>query len=84
MVLGVDAAEIGPNIEADIQDFGANYGLTFPLLLDPKVVVNDLYRVRGYPTSFFVDRAGMIAIEHVGVMTDAQLADYLAQLDLKD
>jgi peroxiredoxin len=83
-VLAVDAAETGPHIEADIQDFGAKFGLTFPLLLDPKVVVNDLYRVRGYPTSFFVDRAGVIAIEHVGVMTDAQLASYLAKLDLKD
>jgi peroxiredoxin len=79
-VLAVDAGETGP----DVVDFGGKFGLTFPLLLDPKVVVNDLYRIRGYPTSFFVDRAGVIAIQHVGVMTDTQLAGYLAKLDLKD
>ena len=79
-VLAVDAAEQ----EAEVSDFGGKFGLGFPLLLDPDAAVNDLYRVRGYPTTFFVDRTGMIAVEHVGVMTDAQLADYLTQLDLKE
>ena len=84
MVLAVDAAETGPHIEADIQDFGGKLGLTFPLLLDPGIVVNDLYRIRGYPTSFFVNRAGVIAAVHVGELTSKQLADYLAKLDSKD
>jgi cytochrome c biogenesis protein CcmG/thiol:disulfide interchange protein DsbE len=84
MVLAVDAAETGPHIEADIQAFGDQFGLTFPLLLDPQIVVNDRYRIRGYPTSFFVNRAGVIAAQHVGELTAKQLADYLAKLDLKD
>ncbi len=84
MVLAVDAAETGPGIEADIREFGGRFGITFPLLLDPQIVVNDLYRVRGYPTSFFVDRAGVIAEVHVGELTAKQLADILAKLDLKD
>jgi peroxiredoxin len=84
MVLAVDAAETGPTIEADIRDYAGKFGLTFPLLLDPKIVVNDLYRVRGYPTSFFVNREGVIAVEHVGELTGSQLADTLAKVDSKD
>jgi len=84
VVLAVDAAETGPRIEADIRNFGSKYGVTFPLLLDPGIVVNDLYRVRGYPTSFFVNRAGVIAAEHVGELTGKQLSDTLAKLDSKD
>ena len=44
--------------------------ITTPMLFVPAVV------------AWFA--AGVIARQHVGVMTDAQLADYLAKLDLKD
>lgn len=40
----------------------------------------DAYRVRAIPTSFFVDRAGIIQFVHMGPLTDATMADYLAQM----
>jgi cytochrome c biogenesis protein CcmG/thiol:disulfide interchange protein DsbE len=66
----------------DVQAYIDNLKLSFPVLLDAGDVVNTLYRVRGYPTSFFVDRAGVVAVEHVGMMTDSQLAENLARLGL--
>jgi peroxiredoxin len=66
----------------DAAAFASGLSLTFPVLLDPGAQVNDLYRVRGYPTTFFVDREGRIDREHVGIMSDGQLDDYLAELGL--
>lgn len=78
-------AVLAVNLDEPITDVGAfasSFGLTFPVLLDPGATVNDLYRVRGYPTSFFVGRDGVIARQQIGVMTEGQLDDYLANLGL--
>ncbi len=75
------------NLDEPAEDVGrytSALGLTFPVLLDPGAKVNDLYRVRGYPTTFFVDRDGMIGREHVGIMSDGQLKGYLTELGLLD
>ena len=64
----------------DVQAFGEDLGLTFPLLLDPGGDVQNLYRVRGYPTSVFLDPSGVIRVYHIGVMSEGQLEGYLAEL----
>jgi hypothetical protein len=38
--------------------------------------------VLGYPTSFFVDRAGVIRRQYVGLMTEQQIDDYLHEAGL--
>ncbi len=70
--------------QKDVQAYVDNLKLSFPVLLDSGDAVSNLYRVRGYPTSFFVDRSGTVAVEQVGMMTDAQLADNLAKVGLGD
>jgi peroxiredoxin len=67
---------------ADVRDFVESLELTFTVLLDPGSVVNDLYRVRGYPTTFFVNRDGYVDRQHIGFMTTGQLATYLDDLGL--
>ena len=59
-------------------------GLTFPTLLDPGAAVQDLYQVRGYPSSIFVDANGIIRVVHIGIMTEGQLDGYLAQVGIGD
>ncbi len=63
-----------------VQAFADELGLTFDILLDPGAKVQDLYRIRGYPTSIFVDREGIIQIVHIGLMTEKQLDAYLREL----
>lgn len=75
-VLAVDFDEPA----GDVQAFGDKLGLTFRLLLDPGGEVQQLYRVRGYPTSVFVDSHGVIRVYHIGVMTEGQLEGYLAEM----
>lgn len=57
----------------DVSSFGSELGLTFPLVLDPGGKVQSLYQVRGYPTSFFIDRSGKVQVVQIGVMTEGQL-----------
>lgn len=80
MVLAVDADE---PIE-DVAPFVDAYKLTFTVLLDPGATVNDLYRIRGYPTTFFVDREGMIGKLHLGPLTEEQLDGYLRDLGISE
>jgi peroxiredoxin len=78
IVLAVDFDEPAE----DVAKFRDEFGLTFELLLDPGAEVQKLYRNRTYPSSFFVDREGVIKIQHIGVMTEGQLDGYLAELGL--
>ncbi|MEA1976694.1 MAG: redoxin domain-containing protein [Chloroflexota bacterium] len=66
----------------NVQSFRDEFGLTFEMLLDPGAKVQKLYRTRSYPTSFFVDRNGVIQAQHIGVMTEGNLDGNLAQIGL--
>lgn len=65
-VLAVDLDEP----EAEVRSTASGLGLTFPVLLDPGGDVGDLYRVRGSPFNFFVDREGKLAAEKMGALSD--------------
>jgi len=77
-VLAVDFDEPQPDVAA----FAESFSLTFDVLLDPGGEVQALYRIRGYPSSFFVDRDGVIQVQHIGVMTEGQLDEYLEKIGL--
>ena len=79
LVLAVDFDEPAGLVEA----FRDELGLTFDLLLDPGAEVQELYRNRSYPSSFFVDPNGVIQVHHIGVMTEGQLDDNLAAIGLE-
>ena len=63
-----------------VQRFVDNFGLTFPILLDYKGEVSDLYRLRAFPTSYFVGRDGKIVIAHRGMMTEQVLQQYMQRV----
>ena len=48
-----------PSVSA-VRSFVQSYRITFPVLLDKGAKVSREYRVYGTPTSFFVDRRGVI------------------------
>lgn len=73
VVLGVDFDETAEQVQA----FGRQLALSFPLLLDPGGAVQQLYRVPGYPTSAVIDREGELVAYHIGVLTQDQLDRYL-------
>jgi thiol-disulfide isomerase/thioredoxin len=78
-------AVVGVNFDETAEDVAAfrdELGLDFPLLLDPDSAVQRLYRVLGYPTTFFIDEEGTIRIQHIGLMSPGQLDAYLEELGL--
>ena len=43
-----------------VAPFAAEYGLTFPILLDETGSVTSAYQVRSLPSSYFIDRKGIV------------------------
>lgn len=77
VVLAVDVEEPA----ATVQSYVANNGLTFPVALDARGEVSLLYRVRGLPTTYFVDAAGIIVDKHRGaILSQPELQPYLDRI----
>ena len=79
-------AVLAVNFDEDpekVQGFMEKLGLSFPALLDPGGEIQNLYRVRGYPTSFFIDEKGVIQIFHIGQMDEVELDEYLVQMGVQ-
>ncbi len=57
-----------------IRNFMQEYGLTFPVLLDPESEVMYLYRLFSIPASFLIDTEGIIRFKELGYRdwTDAE------------
>ncbi len=78
VVLAVNVAELPETVA----DFIEELQLTFDPLLDPNYEIETLYRIVGYPSSFFVDKDGVIQAVHIGFMTEGQLDGYLIDAGL--
>ncbi len=63
-----------------VQAFTQQQGLTFPTLLDENGDVSKRYRVLGIPTSFFINREGVIQVQHTGPLGESLIGKYLAQI----
>ena len=66
-----------------VQEFADQLGLTFPVLLDTKGEVTRSYRVRGLPTSYFIDQNGVILDVQVGPVDAAWMENNLAQVGVE-
>jgi thiol-disulfide isomerase/thioredoxin len=73
IILAVNADEP----RQDVLDFVNDKELTFSILLDPNGSVQNQYRIRAYPTSFFVDAEGILQAQYVGTLSEAVLDEYL-------
>ncbi|MFZ5915870.1 MAG: TlpA family protein disulfide reductase [Chloroflexota bacterium] len=73
IVLAVDEQESAQTVG----QFAAGLGLTFPLLLDVTGEVGNDFQVRALPTSFFIDRQGIVRQKFTGPMTTAILHERL-------
>jgi len=74
-VLAVDVQESRDVVQAFVEDAG----LTFPILLDQRAQVTSMYRIRGLPTSFFVDGDGIITAVHLGPVNEQIIEEYMAE-----
>jgi peroxiredoxin len=63
-----------------VVDFVTEYGVTYPILLDPQMRGMDAYRVLGLPASFLIDREGVLKWMRFGPVA-ADDADFMDALE---
>jgi len=74
--VGVDQQEATDVVER----FVRNYGLTYTIPMDTHGKVSELYNVKGLPTTFFIDRGGVIRSVWLGEMNSVTLAENIAKI----
>jgi len=74
VVIGVDLREGEDKVRRFVQDGGYNWIFT----IDATGKVGSEYRVRDIPTSFFLDKDGIIKAIHIGAMSKSAMEDKLA------
>lgn len=75
VILAIDVKD-DSGIDA-VRTFLSELGLTFPVLLDSEGNTETAYHVLGLPTSFFIDRRGVIRASRVGSMSEAYIDEQL-------
>ncbi|GGI96667.1 thioredoxin [Alicyclobacillus cellulosilyticus] len=65
---------------ADVKRFVQDYGIVWPVALDTKGIVMNEYHILGFPTSFFVNRQGIIVGVNQGMVSKDQLMTELERI----
>lgn len=73
LVLAVNVKEPMQKVAA----FAEEFDMQIPIVLDPNGDVVDLFQVRGFPTSVFVDAEGRLVATWTGVLDEAKLTQLL-------
>jgi len=77
IVLAVNKAESSSKVEEFVQ----SKNLSFPVLLDTKGVVAEKYRIRGIPTTYFIDEDGIIQEKKIGAFfSSTELEEKLSKI----
>jgi alkyl hydroperoxide reductase subunit AhpC len=71
--LGVNQSERTETVAA----YQEALGISFPTAMDQRLGVSRAFGVNSIPTTFFIDRDGIIRTIFIGPMTDAVLAGNL-------
>jgi peroxiredoxin len=78
VVVGVDLQED----DATVRSFAREFGMDYPVLLDPHGQTIRPYRITGPPTSVLIDRGGTVRGVVLGPMQESDLAHWLAEIGL--
>ena len=78
-VLAINVREEAGPVRAFVEDMG----MTFPVPLDKAGEVLSQYRIRGLPTSIFIDQEGVILAVRVGPVEEEMIEAYLAQAGIE-
>jgi len=62
------AVDIGEG-SARVKDFMATLGFSFPALLDTKSTVAKMYTITAIPTTFFINKEGIIEAQKIGAFS---------------
>ena len=66
--------------ETKMKDFITKYGVTFPVGLDKTAEIQKSFGIYGIPTTYFIDKQGVINYSHSGSVTEELLQHELDKL----
>ena len=85
-----DVTVVGVNLQENdgqVRDFASEFGMKFPIVIDRDGGVGDTWRiggpVQGIPSSYFIDKDGIVRAREYGPMTADTLARDLAQIGVQ-
>jgi len=55
-----------------VKEFLQNHNLSLPVLLDTKQVISQKYSIRAIPTTFFIDKEGIIQVVRIGAFPNKE------------
>lgn len=70
-IIAVNMTKSEANVE-NVQEFADNYGLTFPVLLDNKGEVEDLYKIISYPSTYLINEDGILISGFIGSVNNEE------------
>jgi peroxiredoxin len=73
VVLAINDAEAHEQVAAFVREFG----LTMPVIIDPRGEVMQAYKTNALPSTFFIDRRGVVRVRWIGVLTPDVLEQHL-------
>ena len=76
IIIEVDSAEPPEAVSAFMNAFG----MTMPVVIDPRNEVMATYKAQGLPASFFLDRDGVIQTRWIGMLTGDKLETFLQDI----
>lgn len=76
VVLAIDDAEAHDLVSAFVEEFG----MTMPVVVDPQGDVMRAYKTNSLPSSFFIDRDGMVRVRWLGLLTPDVLEQNLRSI----
>ncbi len=77
---GLRLIAITDETKSIVEPFVQNQGMTFPIMFDEGGRASNKYGIQGIPTTFFLDRDGVIIARHVGALGPNILQSYLDDL----
>ncbi len=73
VILAIDDAEAHDQVTAFVKEFG----MTMPVIIDPQGDVMTAYKTNSLPSSFFIDRNGIVRVRWIGFLTPDMLEQSL-------
>lgn len=62
-----------------VANYRDEFGVPYPLVMDPEGEIIDIYTPIGLPTSWFIDPHGVVSYVHAGAMTLEQIEEAFAE-----
>lgn len=76
VLIGIEAGDPAEEVQAFVQQFG----LTFPIWLDPEIEALRAFRNNALPNSYLIDRQGKVILGWTGALNRETLEKYITPL----